>query len=186
MMENELGQDFYTLKKHLMEFHGETSTNLDKGIGIDYTVYLARRKVKVGGVWHWDDYVKFGRAKSIFNRSRIYNQPGDTHILWTIECISKEAATELERLIHERWQKYKPSENLLGTELYDIDQETAQKEFFSIIEDLGLTNDKNVIRGVTYTKNNMHVYDFENNGKKSVISFYSAEDALRRLFIFGD
>lgn len=187
-METDLGQDFYTLKKNLMEFHRETSTNLDKGIGVDPVVYLARRKVKVAGVWHWDDYVKFGRAKSIFNRSRIYNQPGDTHVLWTIECKSKEAANKLEKLIHQRWQYYKPHEDLLGNELYDMDQETALKQFFSIIEDLDLNNDNNIIRGITYTKKDMIVYSFDDNSrekKKSIISCYSAEDALNRLFVFG-
>jgi len=186
-MYKDLGQDFYTLKKNLMEYHNQTSTNLDKGIGMDPTVYFARRRVKVSGEWHWDDYGKFGKAKSIYNRARIYNQPGDTQVIWTIDCSTMEAAANLEKLIHDRWQEYKPKENLMATEIYDIDQETAYKEFFNIIEELGLADDKNIIRGVLYAEKKMEVYDFTNKNKKvtSVISFNTAQEALDRLYLIG-
>lgn len=140
------------LKDSWMNRYNVSVTNLDKGLGVPDTVYCVVPYVKVMTKnstieWFEQFWKKVGQANSIYNRVRLYNQPGiDCRVLWTIETYNKKL---LEKQVHDYLRKYH-DRTALRTELFSFDSSDAFGLLDQMTDDLQLLKSNAVISVTKY------------------------------------
>jgi len=147
-----LGCSAEKLKKTLMSRYSVSATDLDNGNYIPDTVYCVVPYVKVmtkNAVLEWYEqyWKKIGQANSIYNRVRLYNQPGiDCRVLWTIETYNKKL---LEKKVHNYLRNYH-DKTALRTELFTFDSSQTFDLLDQMVDDLGLLESDSIISITKY------------------------------------
>lgn len=159
------GIDVFDTREILMNEYCVTATELDYGTGCPWGVYAMKPYFRINGEWFPSDFTKIGKAQSIANRQRAYNQVGsDTRLFWSVTTNSRNNVKRLESQIHRLLREYYAGPEVIGTELFKLDC----NQTYSVIETLFET-----ISNIRY----VHTIDVFKEGNKDTI-FYRDWDQL--------
>jgi hypothetical protein len=164
-----MAMNYQKLKTTLMGLYGVTATELDNGLkGVPYSVYCVKSFFLHQGEWLAADTVKIGKSSSVANRVRIYGQSGsDVRLLWNIDCVNADFATNLENAVHQIAQ---PSHVKLthAREMFEMDIITAYSFLDELEEKFNLKHNNQVKRINRYTPKRMEVYEVDTQSAKDI------------------
>lgn len=152
-----------------MKLYGVNSTQLDNGLnGVPYCVYCVKNFYLHKGEWVAQDTVKMGKSFSVANRVRTYGQSGaDVRILWSIDCVNANFATQLEDAVH---REALPHHIQLthATEMFNMDVIKAYSFLDELEEKFDLKNNDKVQRINRYTPNKIEIYEVDASTAQTV------------------
>lgn len=154
--------NYNKLKKALMELYNVNSTQLDNGQGgVPYSVYCVKSFFLHKGEWVAQDTVKIGKSFSVANRVRTYGQSGaDVRILWNIDCVDANFATQLEDAVHREALSHH-MQLTHATEMFDMDLVKAYSFLNELEEKFDLKNNDRVQRINRYTPEQIDIYEVD-------------------------
>lgn len=182
-----MAMNYKKLKSALMELYGVTSTELDNGLkGVPYSVYCVKSFFLHRGEWVAQDTVKMGKSFSVANRVRTYGQSGaDVRVLWNIDCVDANFATQLEDAVHREALPYH-MQLTHATEMFDMDVIKAYSFLDELEEKFDLKNNNKVQRINRYTPDKIEIYEVDALTARTVSiannKKYSADARFKELF----
>ncbi len=148
------GIGYHDIKQYLMQLHDVTSTELDHGHNIPYSIYCIKPYAKINKQWQPHDTCKIGMATSVAHRVRMYSQPGgNLRTLWTIDVIDKGSAVGLENAIHQFCKDvHEQDDTIPSTELFEL---TCQAAFTVLVNFINtrIINNFGIIRITSFENN---------------------------------
>lgn len=143
-----MGMSYNDLKRTLKKFYNVTSTDLDRGYNIPYSVYCVKSFFRLQKQWVPQDFVKIGKSFSVANRVRTYSQSGaDVKTLWTMELAYPGLANEIEALIHNFGANHHAGlESVHCTEMFDLDMQQSFVFLQDFIKSYDILNDNRITK----------------------------------------